>query len=426
MRNTFKILFYIKRKALLRNGKAPIMGRITINGQCTQFSTQLSVDPAHWDTHNGHVKGWKPLAVAINDQLSNIRYRVESCYNHNFYGDPFVTPQKVKDLFLGTGSRRITLLSFFRKHNREFLNQVGINRHKSTYYKYRCVYIHLESYIHQIHNRVDMPFSKIDKEFLLGFHRFMLDNGMKINTIWIYMTALKHIFALAQEQKLMQDDLFQNYKLHCEFVQREWLSSEEVLALLQLSVPSGTPRLVLDAFLFSCFTGLSYIDLCQLKPGQIINREGKMWISTTRQKTGSEVYVKLFAVPQAIIQKYLNVQSNKPIFNLPSNGWCNKQIKDFCKQIGITRPVTFHAARHTFATTITLAQGMPIETISKLLGHRNIRTTQIYATITHGQLDKEMSKLSSGIDAQFTLANSSYELSDSFGLPNLKMPPHSS
>jgi len=155
---------------------------------------------------------------------------------------------------------------------------------------------------------------------------------------------------------------------------------------------------------FSCFTGLSYVDVCNLTRRQIQQNGGQTWVDLTRRKTGTEVSVRLFAVPQAILCRYLPADCDEPIFGLPGNGWCNKRLEQLAAAAGISKRVTFHTARHTFATTMTLSQGVAIETISKLLGHKNIRTTQIYAVITHSTLDGEMNRLSRRIDALYPQA----------------------
>ena len=215
------------------------------------------------------------------------------------------------------------------------------------------------------------------------------------------MIAFKHILMLARSRGHMAKDLFANYKLHSEFVSRNYLSMAEIRKLIRLDLDDMTLQLVRDAFLFSCFTGLSYIDLCTLTP-QHIQQDGKqLWINTTRRKTGSAVNVRIFAIPYAILLKYKPIQRNARIFCLPSNGWCNICLERIMSLAGIPRHITFHSARHTFATTITLSQGMAIETISKLLGHKNIRTTQIYATITHSKLDGDMERLSKRLDTLY-------------------------
>ena len=215
------------------------------------------------------------------------------------------------------------------------------------------------------------------------------------------MIALKHILMLARSRGYLAKDFFANYKLHSEFVPRNYLSIDEIQKLIRLELTDPTILLVRDAFLFSCFTGLSYVDLRMLTPQHIQQERKQMWISTTRRKTGSAVQVRLFAVPYSILLKYKPVQRNMRIFDLPSNGWCNLCLKRIMSLADIPRHITFHSARHTFATTITLSQGMAIETISKLLGHKNIRTTQIFANITHAKLDGDMEKLSKRLDTLY-------------------------
>lgn len=406
MRNTFKVLFYIKKNAPLRNGNTPIMGRITINGQRTQLSTQLSVDPDIWSVSMGRVAGRTAVAVRINEQLSQIRFHIERCYNTLFYESPLVTPQMVKEMFFGNSQRSEMLLTFFKHHNDEFLQMVGVNRSKTTYYKYRCVYKHLEDYIWDKYNRRDLSFKELDREFLTGFHQYVArEGGHKKNTTWIYMIAFKHILMLARSKGYLSIDLFANYKLKSEFVARNFLSMSEIQKIMRLELNDPTSQLVRDAFIFSCFTGLSYIDLRMLTPRHIQQQRKQLWISTTRRKTGSAVNVRLFAIPYAILLKYKPLQSDQQIFNLPSNGWSNVCLERIMTQAGIMRHITFHSARHTFATTITLSQGMAIETISKLLGHKNIRTTQIYATITHSKLDGDMERLSKRLDTLYGESN---------------------
>lgn len=400
MRNTFNVLFYIKKNAPLRNGNAPIMGRITINGERTQFSTRLSVAPEHWDVGMGRVAGRSNAAGRINEQLSNIHYHIERCYNKLFYEQSFVTPLMVKEMCFGANLRQETVLAFFRQHNEEFNRMVGISRSKATYYKYRCVCKHLANYIWDKYDRKDLMFKELNREFLTGFHAYIAkEAGYKKNTTWIYMIALKHILMLARSKGYMGKDLFANYKLQSEFVTRNYLTMEEITRMMQYESEDLTLQLVRDTFLFSCFTGLSYVDIRGLVPQNIQKINKQLWVNTTRRKTGSEVNVRLFTVPYNILLKYMPASGSGRIFDLPSNGWCNKCLDKIVAEAGIPKKITFHAARHTFATTITLSQGVAIETISKLLGHKNIRTTQIYANITHSHISGEMERLSKRINS---------------------------
>lgn len=248
---------------------------------------------------------------------------------------------------------------------------VGINRSKATFYKYRCVCNHLESYIRTRYGRDDLEFGELDREFLYGFHRHISGAcGCSKNTIWIYMIALKHILAQARSRGYLKADLFAGYKIRSERVSRGYLSIEEIRRLIRLDLPDRTQRLIRDAFLFGCFTGLSYVDIRQLTPQNIQYQDRQIWICTSRCKTASEVSVRLFPVAEAILSRHLPVPEDGRIFDLPTNGWCNACLQIVLQQAGISRHITFHCARHTFATTITLSQGVAIETICKLLGHK--------------------------------------------------------
>ena len=395
MRNTFRILFYIKRTAPDRSGRVPVMVRITINGERAQFSTQQHVDPRLWDTHAGRAAGRSAAATRINGRLSDIRQRIEQCDHTLLLHEGGVSASRVREAYFGGSAADRSLLGFFRRHNDDFRRMVGINRSRATLYKYESVYKLLQSYVRMRYGRNDIPFADLDMNFPAEFHRYIAHEvPHEKNTVWVYMIALKHILALAHDRNHLTSNPFSGYKLHRSPVVRDYLTESELQDLLHIEPADAMQRLVLDAFLFSCFTGLSYIDLRRLTPRNIRSTSERSWICTTRSKTGTEVYVRLFDIPLAILSKYRTEATADPIFPLPSNGWCNVCLRRILQKAGIQRPVTFHAARHTFATTITLSQGIPIESISRMLGHRNIRTTQIYAAITHAQLDNDMDRLS--------------------------------
>ena len=395
MRNTFKILFYIKRNALLRNGKAPVMARITINGERAQLSTHQSVAPSQWNTACGCAAGRSAESRRINGALDTIRSRIVRCYDSLTAGGEPPTALRVKELYRGDDGRRQMLLAFFRRHNDDFRTMVGVSRSVNTYNKYRSVYLHLSRFVTEHYRCDDMPFHRLDRRFVADFHGYICRTMQhKANTVRVYMTALKHILMLARSQGYMSRDIFFNYKLRHEAVRRNFLSIDELRRVESLVLESASLRYVRDMFLFSCFTGLSYIDIRNLRYDnlQILGRE--KWINTSRCKTGTEVSVRLFDISQQILERHSADAGSGHIFRMPSNGWCNVCLRRVMREAGIERRITFHSARHTFATSITLSQGVGIETVSKLLGHKNIRTTQIYASITHAQLRREMSMLS--------------------------------
>ena len=400
MRDTFRILFYVKRSAPLRDGSLPVMGRITINGQRSQFSTHLSVPCDQWDVRRGCMAGRSRTAMHVNARLESIRFSVERCYYEvRCFEHGYVTPGMVRERFLGGDAPRETLLGFFRRHNDEFGRMVGVSRSRATYNKYRCVYLHLERYLRGRLCLPDLELSAVDRDFVVGFHAYIAQEcSHRKNTVWVYLTALKHVLMLAHNRGYLDRNPFVDYRFTSEPVLRGILSMEEIRRVAALEPGSDMSRLVRDAFLFSCFTGLSYADLCRLTRRNLEHSDGVLWLNIRRRKTGAEVSIRLFAVPCSILRTYLPASPDEPIFPLPSNGWCNRCLEQVLNRAGIDKRLTFHCARHTFATTVTLAQGVAIETIAKLLGHKNIRTTQIYASVTHSYLRDELERLARRLD----------------------------
>lgn len=393
MKNTFTILFYLKRSAALQNGRVPILCRVTICGERELLPTRLHILPGSWNRKRGCARGYGEEASVINQSLSRMRCAIERCYNSLCYDNEQVTASMVKSQYTGRNQRHEHLLAFFNRHNEEFFQMVGVSRSRNTYYKYRCVFRLLVRYVQESCSRRDFPFASIDHKFLSGFHAFVLKEGERTKgTAWIYMIALKHILSLARARGCLSGDPFASYKLHGSSVTRSYLTIDEIRSLSRLQVASRSRKLIRDAFLFSCFTGLSYIDIKQLRTDRICLSNGEYWLSIHRQKTGTAVDIRLFDLPRAIFEDYAARHEDNP-FPLPCNGWCNRCLKEMAAEAGILKPITFHVGRHTFATTITLSQGVAIETISKLLGHKSIKTTQIYAALTHSRLCGEMQRL---------------------------------
>ena len=404
MRNQFKILFYLKRKEKLRNGRLPIMCRISVNGRFCSFSTFLSVDERLWHPDRKRLSGRSDEARRINALLDEIHYSVYDAYMQALRSSDEVTPQAVRRGYLGGEEGAVGLISFFDQHNAEFESMVGLNRSKSTLYKYRYVCNHLRNYIIQRYNRTDISLQKVNRTFVCDFHRWLAEAmNCGTNTMWIYMIAFKHIMLLAVSRGLLGSNPFTGYKLHSEHTDKNFLMKDELRRLSCVTLDSPARQLVLDAFLFSCFTGLSFSDVGKFSMNDIVKRNGKLYISTHRMKTGTSVDVPLLRVPHRLIMKYYDGDDERAIFRLTSNGWCNRMLKTALRNAGINRRLTFHSARHTFATTVTLANGVPIEVVSRMLGHTDIKTTQIYAKVLQTSVSSEMQRISKNIDSYYDI-----------------------
>ncbi len=357
-----------------------------------------------WHPDRKRLSGRSDEARRINALLDEIHYSVYDAYIQALRSSDEVTPQAVRRGYLGGEEGSVGLISFFDQHNAEFESMVGLNRSKSTLYKYRYVCNHLRNYIIQRYNRTDISLQKVNRTFVCDFHRWLAEAmNCGTNTMWIYMIAFKHIMLLAVSRGLLGSNPFTGYKLHSEHTDKNFLMKDELRRLSCVTLDSPARQLVLDAFLFSCFTGLSFSDVGKFSMNDIVKRNGKLYVSTHRMKTGTSVDVPLLRVPHRLIMKYYDGDDERAIFRLTSNGWCNRLLKTTLRNAGINRRLTFHSARHTFATTVTLANGVPIEVVSRMLGHTDIKTTQIYAKVLQTSVSSEMQRISKNIDSYYDI-----------------------
>jgi integrase len=401
MRSTFKILFYLKRNASKPDGTVPAMGRISIDGGIAQFSLKMNIPPNLWDTKAGRLTGKSRLAVETNLALDKIRADINRHYQKVMQSDGFVTADKVENAYLGLGVKQDTFLALFTKHNQEFSRKVGYNRAQATYDKYCTLYVHIENYIKQEYKRSDIFLKELNLAFVNGFEHYLrTERKCSTNTIWCYMIGVKHIVAIARNSGQLPFNPFAGYLISPEAKDRGFLTKEELNSLVNAKMKNAKYELVRDLFVFSCFCGLSYSDVKNLTKDNLkTSFDGHLWIITRRQKTNTDSSIRLLEVPKRIIEKYKGYTRNNRIFPVPSNSSCNNILKKIAKQCGIKTRLTYHVSRHTFGTLLTISQGVPIETVSKILGHTNIKTTQIYAKITKEKISQDMEILSHKLES---------------------------
>ncbi|MFT4222582.1 site-specific integrase [Dysgonomonas sp.] len=400
-RSTFKILFYLKRNNPKPDGTVPVMGRITIDKTISQFSCKVTVPPNLWDTKSGRMTGKSTLAVKTNLTLDKIRVNINRHYQEVMQADGFVTADKVKNAYLGLGVKQDTFLTLFAKHNQEFSRKVGYNRTEATYSKYCTLYKHMENYIKQEYSRTDIFLKELNLAFINGFEYYLrTERKCSTNTIWMYMIGVKHIVAIARNTGQLAINPFAGYLISPEAKDRGFLTKDELNLLVNAKMKNAQYELVRDLFVFSTFTGLSYSDVKNLTKDHLkTSFDGHLWIITRRQKTNTDSSIRLLEVPKKIIEKYKGYCRDNCLFPVPSNSCCNTILKKIAKQCGIKTRLTYHVSRHTFSTTLTLSQGVPIETVSKMLGHTNIKTTQIYAKITKEKISQDMEILSHKLES---------------------------
>lgn len=396
MRSTFKILFYLKKNSPKPDGTVPLMGRITIDGTISQFSTKINVPPHLWDTKAGRLTGKSNLAIKTNLALDKIRLDINRHYQEVMQTDGFVTGDKVKNAYLGLGVKQDTFLALFEKHNQEFARKIGYNRTQATYSKYCTIYKHMENYIKQEYKRNEVFLKELSLAFINGFEHYLrTERNSSTNTIWVYMIAVKHIVAIARNSGQLAINPFASYLISPEVKDRGFLNKEELNFLVNAKMKNAQYELVRDLFVFSCFCGLSYSDVKNLTRDNLqTSFDGHLWIITRRQKTNTDSSIRLLEVPKRIIEKYKGYTRDNRIFPVPSNNRCNTILKKIGTQCGIKTRLTYHVSRHTFGTLLTVSQGVPIETVSRMMGHTNIKTTQIYAKITKEKISQDMEALS--------------------------------
>lgn len=399
MRSTFRILFYLKRNAPKSNGLVPVMCRITVNGKISQFSCKLDVDEKHWDVKTGRMTGRSVVALEANRMLDKIRVGINKAYQDICDKDNYVTAEKVRNAFLGMGMNHETLLAVFRQHNEDYAKQVGKIKSQRSYWKYCTVYNHLSEFIRQRYKVSDIALKELAPAFITDFELFLrTEKNHCTNTIWSYMMPFKRIIYMSINNGWLQRDPFYAYSITKEETKRGFLSKDEIKMLIEGSFKKKSYELIRDLFIFCCFTGLSWTDMANLtKENLQTSFDGHLWIKTNRQKTGTETNLRLLEVPLRIIKKYEGCSEDGKLLPVPCYPNCKNGIKVIAKKCGIEKNVTWHMSRHSFATTVCLSNDMPIETLSKMLGHRSIRTTQIYAKITAEKVSNDMEKLSQAL-----------------------------
>lgn len=396
MKTTFNVLFFLKRDKQKKNGSVPLMCRITVDGEETRFSMKTDVDPALWDVKAGKMTGRSASAQEVNALLDNTKSVLNRIYHQELERMQSVTAEKVKNNFLGINTKQQTLIELFKKHNADVKSLVGKNKSKATYQKYEVTLRHVTDFIRKRYNLSDIPFADINNMFISDFATFlMIDCKCQPNTTAKFIQFFKRIILIARNNGWMLHDPFANYKIRIAKVDRGYLTKEELEKIITKKFDIERLEHVRDVFIFSCFTGLAYIDVCNLREDKIrTSFDGNLWIMTKRQKTDVNSNIPLLEVPRMILDKYKNKLSNERILPVLSNQKMNSYLKEIGDLCGINKNLTFHLARHTFATTITLSQGVPIESVSKMLGHTNIKTTQIYARITDSKIGYDMGVLS--------------------------------
>jgi len=391
-----KVLLYLKKSGLDKSGKAPIMGRITIGRSIAQFSCKLSCNPDLWNPRESRMDGKSREAVEVNSRLENLLLSIQSAYQSLLTsGCPFDATD-VKELFQGSVQTRCMLIERLDMLIKEKESHIGIDLRKESRASYHSTRIHLQEFIQAKYKVSDLAFSQLTENFIHEFQQYFLGEcGFQESTFYNVSTHLKTVCRLAYREGLADILLFDKVKISKgnkklpKALDRGAFEKLKTLHFEDLEEEMETAR---DIFLFACYTGAAYCDLMELDKSHLVrDDEGSLWLKFNRHKTGVPCRVKL--LPEAIrLMEKLHSDERETL--LPFMGYATYQsyLKALRLRAGVSFPFTTHTARHTFATLITLEQGVPIETVSKMLGHSNVSMTERYAKVTPQKLFVEFGR----------------------------------
>ena len=410
MKTKITLHFYAKSTKANAAGLLPIYVRLTVDGKRLEFSTKKFVENSKWSSELSKMKGTTEEARSINSYLDLMKTKVFNAQMELMHRNENLTIENFKEKLLGTEQRQRMLIPIFQDHNNKIKELVGKEYAPGTLERYKTSLSHTIEFLQWKYKVSDIEINKIDHAFVTDYEFWLRSvRNCANNTAVKYIKNFNKIIKICLANDWLDKNPFANYKSKVKEVERVYLSEEEIQNIIEKDFKTERLSLVRDIFLFSCFTGLAYIDVKNLTKSHIsIGIDGEKWIFTHRQKTESASKIPILPLTQMIIDKYEdNPQSvnQEKLLPILSNQKMNAYLKEIATVCNIEKELTFHIARHTFATTVTLTNGVPIESVSKMLGHKNLRTTQHYAKV----LDKKVSEDMKILRAKFPMKTTNSE-----------------
>lgn len=399
--NTFSILFWINTSRA-KNYLTTVYVRITVDGKRATISLKTKADIRYWDSKRQRAKGNKESSRVLNLYLDQVHSQLVQCYQELKFKKQLVTSELVKAIYLGEDDNSKTLLELIEYHSKKIENTLAAGSIRN----FGITENYIKRFLKKNKKTTDIYLKQLDYKFLCDFESYLASywpaghpRGMSQNTIMKHIQRLRKIVTLGYHMEWIDKDPFIRWKPTFEKKEREFLSEIELAKIEFQKFQQKRLERVRDLFVFSCYTGISYADIMNLTSDNILlGIDGGNWIFTHRQKTKTKVKIPLLGKAQELVEKYnehpMSIVSGT-LFPKITNEKLNAYLKDVAFVCGIKKNLTFHMARHTFATTITLSNGVPIETVSKLLGHTKIATTQIYARVLEHKVSSDMNMLKS-------------------------------
>lgn len=407
MSQELKVHYYLRHKELKNDGSAPIMGRITIGKSMVQFSAKCSVQVSLWDTKSARAPGKSKVAAELNRILDQTTLSIHSHYKDLLAKKEKVSAEEVKNAFQGIVSGQETLIGYCDKYDKMLAARIGVNMTLESYKRYGISFNHVKRFLRAKYNLSDISFQALDYSFIEAFDFYLrVQLKFKPNTIIGIVGHLKIIVKRAANDGIITRNPFIGFSLEGEPLQPKSITGQELNKIMTTPLDSPNRYLVRDMFLFSVFTGIAFSDIRNLTCNNLVQAEdGVWWIHSKRRKTGTEFHVPLLELPLQIIEKYRGLNKDGKMFVMLSCSKTNGNLKKIAKICGIKRNITFHMARHSYASLITLSQGVPMETVSRMLGHRDLRATRIYAQVSNEKINTDMRRLEKRITDRYHLAD---------------------
>ena len=400
MQNLLSILFFIKKSKNKNATHAMVYLRITYDGRRAELSTMRKVFLSKWNAKANKVSGSSAEAKQLNRNLDIIKNRIYEIYQRLLDNEEDISAEKIKNEYSGNNNMQKSILEMFEEHNNRMDRLAGKDYSFRTLQRYKTTKKHLAAFISFSFKLKDFPVKEIDIKFINSFIYYLkTELSLSHNSALKYLSYFKKIVRVAYANGWLEKDPFYNFKVKLQTIDREFLTKEEIIKIMEKEFMIPRMEQVRDIFLFSCYTGLAYVDVFKLTPDDIIKGiDGNKWIKTKRTKTKTLSSIPILPVAEKLIEKYEDLESpTGKLLPVYSNQKTNSYLKEIADSCGIKKNLTFHMARHTFATTVTLSNGVPIESVSKMLGHRSLKTTQHYAKILDEKLSEDMNLLKTRI-----------------------------
>ncbi|MGJ1461652.1 site-specific integrase [Sphingobacterium siyangense] len=405
MSTNYSLLFYLKKPKNYVNGPRPIYMRITVDGIPKEVSTGRECDPSKWNSKANRMKGTTEAVKIMNSFLDTLVSKVSTIHTAMTAAAEEITAESIKLRYQGKDIKQKQFLDVFREHNIHMEALLGNGFKPNTLKGYKTSLSHFEGYLEKEFRLADIDTRKIDHAFVTGYEFFLRSTmGCSAVSAAKYMKHLRKIIKICIAHRWITDDPFAFYKIKAKAKEKEFLTDAELRRIEEKLFK--IPRLahVRDIFVFCCYTGLSYADVKKLKWSDIAEGvDGKLWIFTSREKTETSSNIPLLPKALEIIERYRDYPpcvSKDMVLPVLSNQKMNSYLKEIADLCEITKEFTFHKSRHTFATSVTLANSVPIETVSKMLGHTDIKTTQHYAKLLDNRVAIDMERLERKIESR--------------------------